>query len=182
MEGAALYEWVVMPFGLTNAPPTFQRVLYEAMNGLEDCLEVYMDDLMIHSPSLAQHVGDLDRVLQRLRDKRLKAKRKKCEFGKQSIAFLGHVLGGGGIRVDPVKVEAARKWKLPLVTVKQVQQFLGFYVILSCLRASPRYCRSSSDRYVEEGSGGAVDIGGGGSGVGSDQCGDRSTNEAALAR
>ena len=112
VRGAAQYEWLVMPFGLTNAPPTFQRVMQLALRDCDDVLEIYIDDLMIHSMSYEQHVLDVRRVLAALRREKLQVKRSKCEFAKTTMSFLGHVLGNGGISVDPAKVQAARNLEI----------------------------------------------------------------------
>ncbi|MFG1569956.1 hypothetical protein ACDT16_13810 [Staphylococcus aureus] len=60
-----------------------------------------------------QHAQHLRTVLQTLRDNQLYAKRSKCEFWLNSVSFLGHIISGHGIAVDPKKVEAIVDWKQP---------------------------------------------------------------------
>ena len=63
-------------------------------------------------------------VLQTLRNERLYAKFSKCEFWLSEVAFLGHVVSGDGIKVDPKKTEAVKNWPRPL-TPSDIRSFLG---------------------------------------------------------
>ena len=89
-----------MLMGLSTAPSTFQRWMDAALQGLEDVMVVYLDDVLIHSKSKEDHERDLRKVFDRFREKGMRVKRTKCEFRKQDIAFLGHVIKGGRILVD----------------------------------------------------------------------------------
>ena len=84
---------------------------------------VFIDDILIYSKSLEEHEQHLRVVLQTLRDHKLYAKLKKCEFWLESVAFLGHVISKDGILVDPKKVEAIVNWERPK-DVKEIR-FLG---------------------------------------------------------
>ena len=64
-------------------------------------------------------------AFERLRQHKLQAKLKKCEFGKQRVKYLGHIVGSGELRVDSEKVAAVVDWPAPF-DIKQVKQFLGF--------------------------------------------------------
>jgi len=67
------YEFIRMPFGLTNAPATFQRVMDNVLADLNgDCCLVYLDDIIIFSPSLQEHIADLNFVFRRLEQANLK--------------------------------------------------------------------------------------------------------------
>ena len=48
----------------------------------------------------------------------------KCEFGKTSLVYLGHIVGGGELNIDPSKVEVILNWPKPN-TVTEVRSFLG---------------------------------------------------------
>ena len=74
------------------------------------CVVIYMDDLLIYSPTLEQHVKDFDEVLAILGERKLFAKAPKCEFGLQELGFLGHRVWAEGNKVDQRKVQAIRKW------------------------------------------------------------------------
>ncbi|GJP86136.1 hypothetical protein CLOP_g16200 [Closterium sp. NIES-67] len=120
------YEYTVMPFGLTNAPSTFQLT----MNGvfcdlLDKCVIIYLDDILIYSKTWEQHLKDLEAVFQRLQQYRLITKGSKCEFLKQELEFLGHVISTEGIRIYPKKLWAIQEWKPP-TNLQQLQSFLGF--------------------------------------------------------
>ena len=67
---------------------------------------VIIDDILIYSKSGDEHAENLRVVLQVLKEKKLYAKLSKCEFCLKEVSFLGHIISGGGIVVDPSKVEA----------------------------------------------------------------------------
>ena len=75
-----------------------------ASGPLGRCALVYMDDCLVHSPTLAQHLIDVAEVLEIFRRRKLFAKRSKCEFGRQELGFLGHRLSRAGVSVDGRKV------------------------------------------------------------------------------
>lgn len=74
---------------------------------------VFVDDILIYSASEEEHAQHLRIVLQTLRDHQLYAKFSKCEFWLTEVHFLGHVISGQGISVDPAKVEAVLQWERP---------------------------------------------------------------------
>lgn len=119
------YEYLRMPFGLKNAPATFQRVMDHVLRDLQNkiCL-VYMDDIIIFSTSLQEHISNLKQVFQKLRDSKLKIQLDKSEFLKQNVEFLGHVITPQGIRPNPNKIKAIQKFPLPS-TAKEIKSFLG---------------------------------------------------------
>ncbi|XP_030634258.1 receptor-type tyrosine-protein phosphatase gamma [Chanos chanos] len=120
------YEYLVMPYGLANAPAVFQSFMNEIFHDMiNQFLIVYIDDLLIYSSSLFQHIQHVQQVLQRLREHHLFAKAEKCEFHQVTIPFLGYVLGPDGVRMDDSKVSAVRNWPEPR-TVKELQRFMGF--------------------------------------------------------
>ncbi|CAI7790846.1 unnamed protein product [Closterium sp. NIES-53] len=115
-----------MPFGLTNAPLTFQLTMNRVFRNLLDrCVIVYLDDILIFSKTREQHLHDLDAVFKRLQENRLITKGSKCEFFKQELEFLGHVISRNGIKIDPAKIKTIQEWKSP-TNVTELQSFLGF--------------------------------------------------------
>ena len=121
-----LFEYLVMPFGLTNAPATFQAFINHVLKDeINECCQVYLDDIIIYSKSLDEHIGHVRRVLQRLIDNKLVAKLSKCEFHKKELIFLGHIVSVDGVKTDPAKLEAITKWPIP-TKVRELQSFLGF--------------------------------------------------------
>ena len=101
------YEFLVMPFGLTNAPAAFMNLMNRVFEDyLDKFFIVFIDDILIYSKSKEEHTEHLTLVLQRLQDKWLHAKFKKCEFWMHQVLFLEHVVSKDGIRADPAKIEA----------------------------------------------------------------------------
>ena len=91
---------------------------------LRDGDPLYLFDFVIYSPTLEQHVEDVDEVLAILGERKLFAKEQKCEFGRQELGFLGHRVSAEGIKVDPRKVQAIRKWPVP-GSCAEVRRFCG---------------------------------------------------------
>ena len=91
---------------------------------LDSSVVVFIDDILIYSRSYEEHAAHLRVVLQRLRDHKLYAKFSKCEFWMDKVAFLGHVVSGEGLAVDPEKIRAVTEWKRP-TTVTEIRSFLG---------------------------------------------------------
>ncbi|GJP42436.1 hypothetical protein CLOM_g1994, partial [Closterium sp. NIES-68] len=120
------YEYLVMPFGLTNAPATFQAEMNHILHPLlDECVVVYLDDILIYSRDMQQHIEHLRRVFEILRRERFYVKLSKSDFALEKVQFPGHIVSAQGVHVDPKKIEAVRTWKTP-ENVKELQQFLGF--------------------------------------------------------
>jgi len=115
-----------MPFGLTNAPATFMGMMNHLLREfLDDFVVVFLDDILIYSKSPEDHAVHLRKVFDVLRQQRLFPKKSKCEFAKESVEFLGHVVSSRGLGHGGEKVQAVRDWKAP-ENVKELQRFLGF--------------------------------------------------------
>jgi hypothetical protein len=126
------YEFTVMPFGLTNALAFFMNLMNKVfMEELDKFVVLFIDNILIYSKSRKDHEHHLRIVLKRLRAHQLYAKLSKCEFWLEKIAFLGHILTGEGIEVDPSKVEAISKWKQPS-NISEVRSFLGMAGYYRC--------------------------------------------------
>ncbi|CAD0055203.1 unnamed protein product [Aureobasidium pullulans] len=120
------YEYLVMPFGLTNAPATCQMMINDTLREyLDRTVVAYLDDILIYTNgNLEQHVKDVQQVLTKLQERRLKANPKKCEFHVKETEFLGFIIGVDGIRIDPAKITSIKEWPTPK-NLKEVQSFLG---------------------------------------------------------
>ncbi|EOX93994.1 DNA/RNA polymerases superfamily protein [Theobroma cacao] len=119
------YEFLVMPFGLTNAPAVFMDLMNRVFHPyLDKFVIVFIDDILVYSKNDDEHVAHLHIVLQTLRERQLYAKFSKCEFWLKEVVFLGHVVSGAGIYVDPKKIEAILQWEQPR-TVTEIRSFLG---------------------------------------------------------
>ncbi|GBG65767.1 hypothetical protein CBR_g52358 [Chara braunii] len=95
------FEWIVMPFGLTNAPTTFQAVMTTEFRDLLDrTVLLYLDDILVYSRTLEEHLEHLRAILERLRIAKYKANRDKCEFAKQELEYLGQYVTPQGTRLS----------------------------------------------------------------------------------
>ena len=96
-----------MPFGLKNAPSTFQRVMDEVLKDLQNkiCM-VFMDDVIVFSTGLTEHIQNLKLVFKKLREANLKIQLDKCEFLRREVEFLGHVVTPDGIKPNKKKIAA----------------------------------------------------------------------------
>lgn len=95
------YKWLVIPFGLTNAPATFCTLMNRIFHPyLDQFVVVYLDDIVIHSNTLEEHVEHLRKAFQVLRENELFIKQEKCEFSQHKVHFLGHVISKGQLRMD----------------------------------------------------------------------------------
>jgi hypothetical protein len=114
-----------MPFGLTNAPATFQRLMNHILRSvIRKFALVYLDDVIIYSTSIEQHIKHIDIVLGLLQKAGLKIKLSKCTFLQTSVNYLGHVISDKGIKPDPKKTDAIRNYPRPM-TISQLKSFLG---------------------------------------------------------
>lgn len=118
-----------MPFGLTNAPAAFQKLMERALAGLNpeegpDFVKVYIDDVIILSPTLTDYLAHLRQVLDRIREAGLKLKPSKCKLVAAEVKYLGHVLTPEGLKINPTTASAVRDFPRPK-NLKEVQQFLG---------------------------------------------------------
>ncbi|GBG78519.1 hypothetical protein CBR_g27744 [Chara braunii] len=119
------YEFTVMPFGLTNAPSTFQTAMNDIFRDiLEEYILVYLDDILVYSRTLEDHIRHLRDVLQRLRKHGFYAKLSKCRFAQRKVDFLGHHVSDQGLHMDDAKITAIAEWPVP-TSVKQLRSFLG---------------------------------------------------------
>ncbi|GJX71679.1 putative reverse transcriptase domain-containing protein, partial [Tanacetum coccineum] len=108
------FEFTVMPFGLTNAPTVFMDLMNRACRPyLDKFVIVFIDDILIYSKIQEEHVEQLRLVLGLLKKEKLYAKFSKCEFWLREVKFLGHVINGNGIHVDPDKFCNAPVLALP---------------------------------------------------------------------
>ncbi|GKD40289.1 putative nucleotidyltransferase, ribonuclease H [Tanacetum coccineum] len=108
------YEFLVMPFGLTNAPATFCIVMNKLFYPfLDKFVVVYLDDIVVHSHTLEEHVLHLKQVFQVLRDNELDVKLEKCSFAQDEVEFLGHKIKDGGLMMDGAKINVIQDWEPP---------------------------------------------------------------------
>ncbi|RXN32180.1 Retrovirus-related Pol polyprotein from transposon 412 [Labeo rohita] len=105
-----LHEYNRMPQGLCNSPASFMRMMLSIFGDLNfSSLLCYLDDLLVFAPDETTALERLETVFQRLRSHNLKLSPKKCHLMQASVKFLGHIINGNGVSVDPSKVEVIAK-------------------------------------------------------------------------
>ncbi|XGW34211.1 hypothetical protein V3C99_018216 [Haemonchus contortus] len=120
-RGMFVYNRV--PFGIASIPAIFQRIMETTLAGIEGVI-IYLDDITVTAPDDVTHLARLREMLKRLREAGFKLKREKCEFLKEEMELLGHIVDGQGIRPSPKKVQAMLNMPEPK-NLKEVESFLG---------------------------------------------------------
>ncbi|XP_043219275.1 uncharacterized protein K02A2.6-like [Amphibalanus amphitrite] len=130
-----LYRFRRVNFGLASAGPCFQRVMTSMLEGIPG-VEVYLDDIIIHAPSQAEHDARLKQVLRRLEDHRVKVNWSKSATGCRDIDFLGYRISAAGVQIDPGRIS-------PLLEAPEPQDEKGLRAFLGATgyhaRFMPRY-------------------------------------------
>ncbi|GKB70771.1 reverse transcriptase domain-containing protein, partial [Tanacetum coccineum] len=99
-----VFCYTKMPFSLKNAGATYQRLVDKAFEKqIGRNLEVYVDDLVIKSHTEREILKDVEETFHNLRRINMKLNPKKCTFGAEEGAFLGHVVSMQGITACPEK-------------------------------------------------------------------------------
>jgi len=119
-----LFQYRVMPQGLRNSPATFQRLMNKVLRGTDAFTFTYQDDILVFSKNFDDHLTHIRTVLQRLKQANLTVKSDKCQFGRDTVKFLGHIISSKGIEKNPEKVTAIRGLSSPK-TRKHLRKFLG---------------------------------------------------------
>eukprot|EP00253_Pinus_taeda_P010525 PITA_10525 len=119
------YEFVVLPFGLTNALETFMCLMNNIFHRyLDKFVLIFIDGTLIYSRNMEEHKEHLRLVLQTLREHQLCAKFSECDFFKEEIQYLGHIIIREGIVVDPEKIRTLMEWPIPK-DVADIRSFMG---------------------------------------------------------
>ena len=122
---AGTFRFCRMPFGLCNAPATFQRLMQVILEPvLNKFAMVYLDDIIIYSRNFEEHIKHLEEVFSLIEKSGLKISPSKCNFAKDKLRYLGHIVSHDGIQVDPAKTQAIEEIKEPR-TCRQVRSFIG---------------------------------------------------------
>ena len=120
-----LYEFTRMPQGLMNSPSTFQRIMeliFGDMNLSE--LILYLDDVLVFSKTVPEHIERLEKVFQQFHQHGLKLNGAKCQLFQTQVVYLGHIVSKEGVAVDPDKIARVRDWPTP-TTQAELRSFLG---------------------------------------------------------
>lgn len=125
IPGRGLFEFTRMPFGLHNSGATWQRLIDRVLGPeLEPHVFVYLDDIIVCTPTFEKHLQILEEVFCRLAKANLTLNREKCMFCRSELKYLGYVVDAQGLRVDPGKVDAILNFARPQ-SVKDVKRFVG---------------------------------------------------------
>ena len=134
------YHYKVMPFGLKNAGSTYQRMMtrmFESQLGKN--IEIYIDDMVVKSKMVSEHLGDLRTIFEILRNYKLRLNASKCSFGVGLGKFLGYMVTHRGIEVNPDQIKAINNLRSPRNS-KEVQKLTGMATALN------RFISQSADR------------------------------------
>ena len=101
------YHNKVMPFGLKNAGSTYQRMMTKMFESqLGKNVEIYIDDMVVKSKLVSEHLADLSNIFEILRKHKLHLNASKCSFGVGSRKFLGYMVTHRGIEVNLDQIRA----------------------------------------------------------------------------
>ena len=112
------------PFGLTQAPAYFQMLVNKVLEGLDFAFG-YLDDILIYSWDMEQHLQHVRILFDKLRQADLKLTKRKCNFLKAHVQYLGHYILGHGLEPVPKKLESLKQMPAP-TDLLEVRKFLGF--------------------------------------------------------
>ncbi len=138
-------EFLVLPMGTCNSPSAFSRIMTQLFSPhVGKFVFIYLDDVCIASKNPEEHLRHLRTVFEVFRQKGLYAKPSKCEFFKNQLKFLGHILSKDGIAVDPSKIQTLVDMPYPK-DVRGMQQFLGLANYFK--QHSPNHSRNAAPLY-----------------------------------
>ena len=122
------WEFKRCPFGLTQAPAYFQMLVNKVLEGLNFAFG-YLDDILVFSKDMEQHLQHVRTLFERLREANLKLTKRKCNFLKAHVQYLGHYISGGGLEPVPEKLQSLRDMPPPedLTGVRRFLGFVGYY-------------------------------------------------------
>lgn len=121
-----VYEFTAVPYGTRNSQAAFIRALEQVFGDDEyiEYLVTYVDDILVHSATFAEHINHLNKVLCKLTTAGFTINAAKCQFCKPEIKFLGHVISDQTVKPDRDRTEAILRYPVPK-TQKQLRRFLG---------------------------------------------------------
>jgi len=125
------YEWNVMAFGLMNAPSVFQRIVEKRFKRMQKFLEVYIDDILIHSKTIADHEIHLQKFHERVYKTCCVLSQKKMELFKTTVNYLGYTISEGKITIMQHSLDFVANFPDEILEKQQLQIFLGSLNYLS---------------------------------------------------
>ncbi|CAH1723231.1 unnamed protein product [Aphis gossypii] len=120
------FSYTRLPFGLCISGAEFQKAMDKVLGDLtQEFVTIYVDDILITSPSLEEHYDHIQRVLTKFMEHNVTINLEKCQFFRNEVTFLGHVIFNKGIKMDDKKIKTIQDFKAPS-NKKELQSFLGF--------------------------------------------------------
>ena len=112
-----------LPFGITSAPKYYQKRMSHILSGLQGMV-CMMDNVLVFGQTQQEHDLRLEAALNKIREAGVTFNSDKCEFSTGSVKFLGHIIDGTGVHLDPTKIQAIQQRQVPN-SVTELQRFLG---------------------------------------------------------
>ena len=109
-------------FWSKKCPSRFLEIMHMLFGGMTEFVEIYLDDLTIHSETFEKHVEHIIQVIEKLEEANLKLNSAKCVWCAKEVKVLGHYVSYKSIKVDDAKIKAVKDWLEPR-NVKNVQWF-----------------------------------------------------------
>lgn len=125
VPGRGLFQFTRMPFGLHNSPATWQRLMDKLFDAtFEPYVFVYLDDIIVITPTFEEHLQILEKIFVKLNDAGLTINQEKCKFCRSELKYLGYVVDREGLHADPDKVRAILDIPTP-TNVADIRRFIG---------------------------------------------------------
>ena len=138
-----LFEWRRMPFGMCNASATFQRAIARALRNVVNregsMVMAYIDDIVIATETVEDHMARLREVFECLREAGFKMRVAKCDFMKSEIKYLGRVVSAEGVKPDPKAVAKMRDWEIPATKQKCRASWDSSIIIANLFPGTPNW-------------------------------------------
>lgn len=125
VTNVGLFEFVKMPFGLKTASQTFQRQMDNWFRDLNYTFS-YIDDLIVHSRSLKEHLIHLEQVFELLKKNGIKINKDKSQFARPSVSYLSYKISENGIKPSEDRLELIRNQRPPR-TIGELRKIIGIF-------------------------------------------------------
>lgn len=129
MAEDGMYRFTRLMFGVNCAPEIFQEIMERILRGIDGVI-VYIDDTLIFGSNIVELRERTQKVLRAFKKNNLTLNKSKCEYEKQSLSFLGHVVSAKGMNIEETKVKSITTFREPKTTT-ELKSFLGLAAYVS---------------------------------------------------